>query len=265
MTSLLDRISTPDSVGPVRNKNRSGGTSPYNRPQRVPKGDVDGAWEHDLYRDSDSRSLVSRLSNTKTSPKINLSAAERALREARGEKGLSIKGASGRGNVVQVSGLAKGTTAEDVAAIFKRCGQITSQIVTARGDRGESVVVRLTFKEEKDAQSAVEKFHGQPADGRILNVKIVGGVDVSLSGRLGVIAHDGSVDALIEDGPSKGGSKLRSDEILAKDSRATVLVAPPGTNPADYIQRPQRGGRGRGRGRGGRRGGGGGGNRMDID
>lgn len=42
------------------------------------------------------------------------SAAERALREANGEKGISIKGASSRGNVVEVTGLAEGTTSEDV-------------------------------------------------------------------------------------------------------------------------------------------------------
>ena len=54
--------------------------------------------------------------------------------------------------------------------------------------------------------------------------------------------------------------KLRSDDILAKDSRATVLVSPPGTKP-DYAQKAGRGGRGRGRGRGRR----GGGARMDVD
>lgn len=50
--------------------------------------------------------------------------------------------------------------------------------------------------------------------------------------------------------------KMRSDS-LTSDPRAQVLVAPPGTNPKDYVQAPPRG-RGRGRGRGGRRGGGGG-------
>lgn len=58
---------------------------------------------------------------------------------------------------------------------------------------------------------------------------------------------------------------MRSDDIIAQDARATVMVAPPGANPAEYTQRPARG-RGRGRGRGGRRGGGGGAAaRMDID
>ena len=61
-------------------------------------------------------SLSARLGNTAAVPKMNLSAAERALQEANGERGLAIKGAgaSGRGNVVEVTGLADGTTAEDV-------------------------------------------------------------------------------------------------------------------------------------------------------
>ncbi len=45
---------------------------------------------------------------------MNFSAADRALRSATGDAGLSIKGASGRGNVVQIGGLAPGTTKEDV-------------------------------------------------------------------------------------------------------------------------------------------------------
>ena len=59
-------------------------------------------------------SLGDRLSEKATIPKVNLGAADRALREAHGEKGFQIKGASTRGNVVQVGGLAAGTTAEDV-------------------------------------------------------------------------------------------------------------------------------------------------------
>lgn len=46
---------------------------------------------------------------------MNFGVADKALRDAVGDKaGLSIKGASSRGNVVQVAGLAKGTTAADV-------------------------------------------------------------------------------------------------------------------------------------------------------
>lgn len=208
---------------------------------------------------SSERSLVARLTSTQVVPKMNLSMADRALREANGEKGLSIKGASARGNVVQVGGLAKGTTSDDVEAIFKRCGPITRSEVTKNGD---PVVVRLTFKHEKDAQAAVGKFHGQPADGKLLEVKIVGGVNASFGGRLGVTALDNSVDVLMDSDSTTSGSKLRSDAILAQDTRASVMVAPPGANPAEYTQRPQRG-RGRGRGRGGR--GRGGAARMDID
>ena len=82
-----------------------------NRNQRPPKGDVNGAWKHDLY-DGD-KPLSARLGNTQTAPKINLNPAQKALAEAQGE-GLSIKGASSRGNVVEVGGLAEGTTAADV-------------------------------------------------------------------------------------------------------------------------------------------------------
>ncbi len=52
-------------------------------------------------------------------PKVSLSLAEKALREAAGEKGLAIKGASARGNVVDVSGLADGTTSEDVEVCLR--------------------------------------------------------------------------------------------------------------------------------------------------
>lgn len=65
------------------------------------------------------------------------------------------------------------------------------------------MVVRLTFKHEKDAQAAVAKFHGQPADGKTLEVKIVGGVNASFGGRLGLAAIDNSVDVLMEDESSK--------------------------------------------------------------
>ena len=67
---------------------------------------------------------------------------------------------------------------------------------------------------------------------------------------------------------------MRSDSLIHADPRAQVLVAPPGTNPEDYLSsspEPRGGGGGRrgfGRGRGGRRGrrGGNSGNgQMDVD
>ncbi|KAI0753049.1 hypothetical protein C8Q80DRAFT_1097140 [Daedaleopsis nitida] len=270
MASLLERISLPSgaapAVGPVRSKSNRSPTGPYNKNLRPPKGDVNDTWKHDLYS-SESRSLSARLTNAPANaPKLNFGIADKALRDAIGEKGgLSIKGASSRGNVVQVAGLARGTTAADVEAIFKRCGPITSSILHSSSPEP---VVRLTYKHEKDAQAAVAKFNGQPADGRTLQVKVVGGVNATLSGRIGAALVEGSVDVLMSD-ESTSGSKLRSDELLATDSRAHVLVAPPGADPKDYMPAPSRG-RGRGRGgraRGRRRGAAGAANssRMDVD
>lgn len=62
------------------------------------------------------------------------------------------------------------------------------------------------FKNEKDAQDAVSKFNGQPADGRILSVKVIGGANASLVGRLSVAAVEDSVDVLMDHSPSSGGS-----------------------------------------------------------
>ncbi|VDB87043.1 unnamed protein product [Peniophora sp. CBMAI 1063] len=275
MTSLLERmnISVPGASGPTRNNNkgrRSGASSPYERP---PKGDVDGKWQHDQYNVNNT--LLDRMQTTTPTgprgsvPKTNFARADRALREATGTSSpsLSIRGASTR-NVVEVSGLVPGTSAEDVQAIFKQCGIITN--ATNMPGRRDDVTVRLTFKVEKDALEAVKKFNGQVADGRELKVHIVGGVNTSLSGRMGAGVIDGdSVDALMS---GSGGSKMRSDEILMdaeERARAHILTAPPGTDPRDYEPRSG-GGRGRARGRGGRgRGRGGprrrGGDRMDMD
>ncbi|RDX41433.1 hypothetical protein OH76DRAFT_1412122, partial [Lentinus brumalis] len=148
MASLLERISLPNgaapAVGPVRSKSKRGHTSePYARPApRPPKGDVEGTWKHDLF--NSDRSLSARLTNAPPVPKMNFGIADKALRDALGDKGLSIKGASSRGNVVQVAGLAKGTTAADVEAIFKRCGAITSAVLQSTGaGAGAEPVVRL--------------------------------------------------------------------------------------------------------------------------
>lgn len=73
-------------------------------------------------------------------------------------------------------------------------------------------MVRLVFKNERDAQAAVTKFNGQPADGRILVVKIVGGANASLAGRLSVAVNE-SVDVLMGDSASSGGSYV--DPLMA--------------------------------------------------
>ncbi|EGO00949.1 hypothetical protein SERLA73DRAFT_121346 [Serpula lacrymans var. lacrymans S7.3] len=257
------------------------------RSNRPPKGDPNSTWSHDLYEDPDapsSRSLSARLTSTPSQPrKADLHLAQRALREATGQgTGISIKGASSGvvGNVVQVEGLVKGTTPADVEAIFKRCGVIISSTFSS-SSTPDAVSVRLTFKIPAAASAAIAKFDGQPADGKILKVRIVGGTAASLGGRLGGIGlakEEGSVDVLMESS-EESGSKLRSDSIIASDPRASVLTAPPGTDPKMYNQQLsvqnssrkwQRGaGSGGGRGRrGGRRGGGvgsSGNGGMDID
>ncbi|KAF7980850.1 hypothetical protein HWV62_29469 [Athelia sp. TMB] len=282
MASLLDRmnISKPDSgAGPIRSKSaNSNRASPYNRESRAPsKGDVNSTWSHDLF--DGNKSLSERLSSGSSGArKVDAGQAQKALRSAVGADnissgGFNIKGASSikDGNVVQISGLVKGTTPADVEAIFKRCGAITSSKLHS-SPTSENVVIRIVFKAAASATTAVQKFNGQQADGRTLSVTIVGGAAVSLGGRLG-LGVDGvsdSVDALMDGGGDAGGSKMRSDEILASDprARAQVLLAPPGADPKDYVQQPTGPRRGGGRGRGNRRGGGGRGGRkagMDID
>jgi len=225
-------------------------------------------------------SLSARLNITPTAPKANLNPiAQKAIRDAttssRSDSSLSIKGAGSQGNVVEVSGLVSGTTAEDVAAIFKRCGQISDQKSVSNKTDPK---IRITFKTPASATSAVQKFNNQPADGKILSVKVVGtsSTGTSLGGRLGgndglgLVREEGSVDVLMDAGEETG-SKMRSDSVLKADPRAQVMVAPPGADPADYLPantnsrgNARRGGRG---GRGGKRGrrGGNGGPRMDTD
>ena len=66
------------------------------------------------------------------------------------------------------------------------------------------VTVRLTFKQEKDAREAVRVFDQQVADGRTLGVRVVGGVNASLSGRLSMSVVDGSVDVLMDTDADSG-------------------------------------------------------------
>jgi len=296
MASLLERMSIPansSSSGPIRSRsgqpsNRS--PAPYNRPNRPPKGDVDSPWSHDLYEtELSNNSLSARLTAHPTAPKANFTTiAQKALRAATSpsfsSEQLSIKGAStgSQGNVVEVTGLVPGTTAEDVVAIFKRCG-VVSNAKTVPG--GDEVRIRVTFKSPSSASAAVQKFNNQPADGKTLSVRIVGSTSAgtTLGGRLGgsdglgLVREEGSVDVLMDTDGDKG-SKMRSDSLLHADPRAHVLLAPPGANIADYTNAPtgprngnvggRRGGAGGKGGRGGRRprrGGNGGDGKMDID
>jgi hypothetical protein len=137
MASLLERMNVdpPANVGPVRSKTRRSGSAPYARP---PKGDINSPWKHDMYQQGteSGKSLSDRLDapSRDAPPKMNFGSAVKALKEATGlgaDKELSIRGASTRGNVVEVTGLVKGTTAEDVEvsngeialSVVRRVGQ----------------------------------------------------------------------------------------------------------------------------------------------
>ena len=87
-----------------------------NRKEQPPKGDINSPWEHDMFLGGGSQkaSLVERLSEQQKPPKVNMGAAVRALEKATGTKDISIRGASVRGNLIEVKGLVAGTTADDV-------------------------------------------------------------------------------------------------------------------------------------------------------
>jgi len=258
------------AAGPARTGSGAGRgkretSAPYSRAHRLgnSKADSDGTWKHDLFPDN---SLSARLSDTTSDrpPKVNASGAISALRKAVGDGGqLSIRGASSNttANIVEVSGLVRGTTAADVEAIFKRCGPVIKSNLHSSQD-ADNVVVRITFKNAEDARTAVSKFHGQAADGRTLSVFVIGSANASLGGRLGALGADGSVDELMVSSDTEGGSrsKMRSDDLL-NDPRAQVVTSIPGDPPSRGSGRG-RGGRGGRRGRGRR---GAPGAKMDLD
>ena len=78
------------------------------------------------------------------------------------------------------------------------------------------VTVRLTFKQEKDAREAVRIFDQQVADGRTLGVRVVGGVNASLSGRLSMSVVDGSVDVLMDTDADSGSCVFPCSDLRKK-------------------------------------------------
>ena len=127
----------------------------------------------------------------------------------KGSEALNIRGASGA--IVEVRELIQGTTPADVEvryrisrslatscltpskAIFKRCGTIvSSKRVTPPNSETESVQVK--YKTQAEAEKAISTFHGQPADGRIIQVVLVNsGVTLKNEGN-GVVSVDGLLD-----------------------------------------------------------------------
>ena len=60
-------------------------------------------------------SLAERLSDRRTPPRVNFGVLVKELDKARDkDKDISIRGASARGNLIEVKGLVAGTTADDV-------------------------------------------------------------------------------------------------------------------------------------------------------
>lgn len=154
-----------------------------------------------------SNTLSARMNLNPAAPRATFTAiAQKALKEAAGQtEQFSIKGAGSPQTVVDVTGLVAGTTAEDVAAIFKQCGTIIDKKLIP----GPEVKVRVTFSTPQQALSAVNKFDGKPADGKTLSVKPLGGKP-GLGGRLGgpdglgIVHQEGSVDVLMNSAEDTG-------------------------------------------------------------
>ncbi|EIN06720.1 hypothetical protein PUNSTDRAFT_46131 [Punctularia strigosozonata HHB-11173 SS5] len=237
MPSLLERldVNMDSAAGPARGTRKTGGrgsgrSSPYTR---GPPGNPDGQWSHDMF--DKHNSLTARLGITDTDNgtpgrprRVDATSALQYL--VKQGDSMSIKGAAKSGNVVEVRGLAVGTTAEDVEAIFKRCGPIVKAEIH---QKHPELVIRVTYKEQKDAKTAVEKFDGQNADGKKLHVTISGTKGTTIGSRFGL---DPVQDGQVVLPPSDSDSKMRSDAILREDPRAALVVVPQGGDPKDYIQ-----------------------------
>jgi hypothetical protein len=135
-----------------------------------------------------------------------------AASHPKGSKDFSIRGASGV--TVEVRELVKGTTAADVEvgipftwqvgpllisffhlqAIFGRCGNVISSKLTSPSG-ADSETVHVKFENQDHAAKAVSMFNKQAADGRILEVEILGNA---------LLPTSKSVDALLEDSGTGG-------------------------------------------------------------
>jgi len=249
----MDRMGiAPSNRGPRDSGDRK---SPYARPTRLSS---DEPWKHDMFAKQhkiEGGELGARMAVAEKAGSTTLNTSlslQKALAAVNGSssassKDIIIRGASGV--TVEVRELVKGTTAEDVEAIFNRCGKVLySKLV--KTPRTDSETVHVKFENQDQAERAVSMFNKEKADGRFLEVEIINN-GLTLKGAGG----GNSIDALLEDGTS-GGSKLRSDAIMATDTRAQVMTNPWGKT----SNRGGRRGRGRGaRGRGVKTGG------MDID
>ncbi|KAF8342937.1 uncharacterized protein EI90DRAFT_3030767 [Cantharellus anzutake] len=141
---------------------------------------------------------------------------------------FNVKGASGA--TVEVRHLVPGTTAEDVAAIFGANGTILS--ATEVKGKANSVTVQVKFSNLSEANSAVKKFNGQEADGRILEVVVLDSTLLKKAIAAGVATPRETFD-LLPDAPA---SRMRSDALMA-DPRAQVQTVPPIISPGNQQSR----------------------------
>ncbi|GAC74403.1 hypothetical protein PANT_11c00043 [Moesziomyces antarcticus T-34] len=85
---------------------------------------------------------------------------------------LSIRGSSGPTWII-VSNLVAGTSTEDVRLTFSSFGRVEEvKQRPAPSANHPTVSFEVAFDKRQDAETAVEKFHGALADGRILQVSI---------------------------------------------------------------------------------------------
>ncbi|KAG8698854.1 hypothetical protein FRC09_006982, partial [Ceratobasidium sp. 395] len=201
----------------------------------------------------DSARLVRAIGEANAKNGGTAAAGGRGAALGRTGSGLEIRGASS-GTTVEVRELVVGTTSADVKEIFQQHGEILSHKEIKplpAGHSPDSVTVRLKFANQKEAESVVEAYHGQKADGRTLSVRIC---DAPLvEGTATLLSSGGKIDKTVDIlAQPESGSKMYSDALL-DDPSSIVLTRP---FPAS------------GRGRGGRRGGGRGrarGSGMDVD
>ncbi|KAF8309080.1 hypothetical protein DL93DRAFT_2170610 [Clavulina sp. PMI_390] len=169
-------------------------------------------------RDQDRRRPRKQIAPTELMSRAMADATGTAL-PTKGRGALSVKGASGA--VVEVRNLVKGTSAEDVQAIFSDSGSISSATEAPSSIKG-AVTVQLRFDKASDAEKACKTFDGQIADGRKLEVVVLSG------GALGALSAGVSGmntgDDLLPDAPAMGGG-MRSDALLG-DARAQVMTRP---------------------------------------
>ncbi|KDN43855.1 hypothetical protein RSAG8_05848, partial [Rhizoctonia solani AG-8 WAC10335] len=277
--SLAERLGIPTnkSRGAAPRQVTGSRKNPYDRPPS-PARDTGGQWKHDKYAEANDIAggvLGARLftgtsragssAGGKTRVAVDSARLLRALGEAnasngnegrpavtRSGSGLEIRGAS-TGTTVEVRELVLGTTSADVKEIFQQHGEILSHKEVKPlppGHTPDTVTVRLKFATQKAAETVVEAYHGQKADGHVLSVKIC---DAPLAqGTATLLSSGGKIDKSVDILAQPGsGSKMYSD-ALVNDPGAVVLTrpfAPSGRG---------RGGR-RGRGRGAR------GSGMDVD